>query len=541
MGFSKAFVWGKEPLSVAAGNALQGGIVVLLSVSLVLCGIPLRASAQDEGGIAPDVSAEAQLTIGEQGGYLYGSRDVLGKLYEEHQFSSKKGGHGFAAEQANTFLDRARGLDAKVIGYDNAKNGADRMIRFKDGTTIYVQDKYYSTAKESIESAFKSESGTYRYCMDGKPMQLEVASDQYDEVVKLMENKIREGKVPGLEATDSVKAPELVRKGGLTYEQACKIAKPGNFESLRYDAATGVVSTGCVLGISFALDYAACILSGQDIGGALQTATSNAVLTGGSLFAAQVVTRQIARTGALESASKALIPSMEALEKRFGRDTVEALVKAAQGQAAGQTAKSLAGSAARILTSQPVFSLAFTVFLTAPDAFDYFQGRISAAQFAKDFGIAAAGVVGGVGGAVVGGALGGVSTAGAGISVGAVVGGFVGSAAGGLVGGLVADQIYAGDAQQMYGILNETYSVMAEEYLITEEEAESIAETLSNSLTDDVLKDMYSAENKEAYADAFERPIFEAQLASRPDVSDPSEAEIRTAALEAMQGIVFLH
>ena len=112
---------GKEPLSVAAGNALQGGIVVLLSVSLVLCGIPLRASAQDEGGIAPDVSAEAQLTIGEQGGYLYGSRDVLGKLYEEHQFSSKKGGHSFAAEQANTFLDRARGLDAKVIGYDNAK------------------------------------------------------------------------------------------------------------------------------------------------------------------------------------------------------------------------------------------------------------------------------------------------------------------------------------------------------------------------------------------------------------------------------------
>ena len=99
----------------------DSGIVVLLSVSLVLCGIPLRASAQDEGDIAPDVSAEAQLTIGEQGGYLYGSRDVLGKLYEEHQFSSKKGGHSFAAEQANTFLDRARGLDAKVIGYDNAK------------------------------------------------------------------------------------------------------------------------------------------------------------------------------------------------------------------------------------------------------------------------------------------------------------------------------------------------------------------------------------------------------------------------------------
>lgn len=540
MSFSNVFGWDKTPLSIAVGNALQGGIAALLSASLVLCGVPLRASAQDEEGIVPATSAEAQLTIGEQGGYLYGSRDVLGKLYKEHQFSSKKGGHGFAAEQANTFLDRARGLDAKVIGYDNAKNGADRMIRLKDGTTIYVQDKYYSTAKESIESAFKSESGTYRYCMDGKPMQLEVASDQYDEVVKLMENKIREGKVPGLEATDSAKAPELVRKGGLTYEQACKIAKPGNFESLRYDAATGVVSTGCVLGISFALDYAACILSGQDIGDALQTATTNAVLTGGSFFAAQVVTRQIARTGALESASKALIPSMEALEKRFGRDTVEALVKAAQGQAAGQTAKSLAGSAARILSNQRVFGLAFTVFLTAPDAFDFFQGRISAAQFAKDFGMVAAGVAGGVGGAVVGGAL-GAPIAGAGVSVGAVVGGFVGSAAGGLVGGLVAGQIYAGDAEQMYGILNETYSVMAEEYLITEEEAESIAETLSNSLTDDVLKDMYSAENKEAYADALERPIFEAQLASRPDVSDPSEAEIRTAALEAMQGIVFLH
>lgn len=90
MSFSNVFGWDKTPLSIAVGNALQGGIAALLSASLVLCGVPLRASAQDEEGIVPATSAEAQLTIGEQGGYLYGSRDVLGKLYKEHQFSSKK-------------------------------------------------------------------------------------------------------------------------------------------------------------------------------------------------------------------------------------------------------------------------------------------------------------------------------------------------------------------------------------------------------------------------------------------------------------------
>ena len=37
-------------------------------------------------------------------------------------------GHGFAAERANHLADRLMGRDATIVGSDNAKNGADRIV-----------------------------------------------------------------------------------------------------------------------------------------------------------------------------------------------------------------------------------------------------------------------------------------------------------------------------------------------------------------------------------------------------------------------------
>ena len=153
-------------------------------------------------------------------------------------------GHGEMAEEAITILDKLHGFDAKVVGRDNAKDGADRQIG-----DIFIQTKYYNSARGSLEACFNPETGQYRYMSDGKPMQLEVPKDQYEKVVEGFRRKIENGKVPGV--TDPNEAANIVRKGRLTYQQAVNLTKPGTIESLSYDALTGVVTCSCALGITF--------------------------------------------------------------------------------------------------------------------------------------------------------------------------------------------------------------------------------------------------------------------------------------------------
>ena len=61
-------------------------------------------------------------------------------------------------------------------------------------------------------------------------MQIEVPSDKYDAAVEAMQEKIKNGSVPGI--SDPEEAKNIVRKGHFTYEQAKNIAKAGTVESL---------------------------------------------------------------------------------------------------------------------------------------------------------------------------------------------------------------------------------------------------------------------------------------------------------------------
>ena len=93
-------------------------------------------------------------------------------------------GHGYAAEQGNNLYDTINGRNAEILGDDNAKNGPDRIV---DGQLI--QTKYCQNAKASVNSGFKD--GKYRYLdSNGNPMQLEVPSDQYEEAIRIMEEKL---------------------------------------------------------------------------------------------------------------------------------------------------------------------------------------------------------------------------------------------------------------------------------------------------------------------------------------------------------------
>ena len=71
------------------------------------------------------------------------------KAYTEEKFHGARG-HGFAAESANDLYDRFTGKDAQIIGGDNAKDGADRIV---NGTNI--QSKYCSSGSKCIRECFR--------------------------------------------------------------------------------------------------------------------------------------------------------------------------------------------------------------------------------------------------------------------------------------------------------------------------------------------------------------------------------------------------
>lgn len=158
-------------------------------------------------------------------------------------FASGGQGHGFAAERGNHIVDRVRLKNARILGDNNARNGADRLV---SGTEIHT--KYCSTAARSVGAAFDGQNGQYRYMGNNGPMQLEVPRDQYAGAVETMRNKIREGKVPGV--TDPAEASRLIRRGHLTYTQARNITRFGTIESVTYDIAEGSVVSLAAGGIS---------------------------------------------------------------------------------------------------------------------------------------------------------------------------------------------------------------------------------------------------------------------------------------------------
>ena len=73
------------------------------------------------------------------------------KNYADNVKFGGERGHGFAAEKANHLKDVWTGKDAKLIGDDNAKNGADRLV---DG--VNIQTKYCSTGSKCISECFEN-------------------------------------------------------------------------------------------------------------------------------------------------------------------------------------------------------------------------------------------------------------------------------------------------------------------------------------------------------------------------------------------------
>ncbi|WP_282266458.1 hypothetical protein [Stenotrophomonas sp. PS02298] len=364
-------------------------------------------------------------------------------------FAAGGQGHGHAAEVANTYLDRLKGRFAKVVGNNNAKNGADRLV---DGELL--QTKYCRSAAKSVNQAFDNKNtGDYRYyAADGTPMKLEVPADQYQAAVKHMEAKIQAGKVPGVD--DPAAAKELVVQGGTTYEQAKNIVRFGRLEGLAFDVVDGAVVGISAASVSFCLSAALIYWRNGDGKAALQAAGWQAAKVGATTMGSYVAIQQLHRVAPVQALLKTIDVS------GFPPTLQDML---ATGMGVKKTALN------RALGGVAVSSVVAIGMASAPDIYRMMRKEITAAQLKRTVVGAAAGTAGAFVGSVIGGAIG--------APVGPL-GLFIGRAGGGILGGMAgsftADWFFAEQREREQAQANQRFrahlSYMALTFALTEAE-----------------------------------------------------------------------
>ncbi len=430
-------------------------------------------------------------------------------------------GQGYAGEQANDLIDTIHGKDAKILGDDNAKNGADRMV---DGQLI--QTKYCQNARASVDAAFRN--GEYRYIdNNGKPMQLEVPKDQYEQAVEIMRKRIAEGKVPGV--TDPNVAKNLVRKGNIDYKTACNIAKAGNIDSLMFDAAHGVVIAASAFGISTLITFAKAVWDGEPTDKAIDIAMYNGLKIGGVAFATSVISAQLTRT----SLNNVLMgPSIEVV-KLLPSSVRQAMVNAMRSGAAiygGAATNNLA----KLVRGNIITGTVVILVLSAEDITECFKGRISGKQLFKNISTLAIGVgsgyAGSAAGGIAGGAVGtlilgpGTGTV-IGTKVGSVVGAIAGGAAGGKAGHAVMNEFIEDDAVEMVRIINNRLIPLAQNYLLNKEELDIVVDELKIALEKEKLLQMFVSKDRNKFADEMLTETIEKIIGWRCRIMLPSVNE----------------
>ena len=80
--------------------------------------------------------------------------------------------------------------------------------------------------------------------------------------------------------------------------------------------------------------------------------------------------------------------------------------------------------------------------------------------------------------------------------------------------------------------------------MVNQVELDSICKSLNKKLTSDFIKDMYSKDSKDkraAYVRKVAEPLFEAQLAERDKITEPTEYQMRQAIINNSEVPVYVH
>ncbi len=446
------------------------------------------------------------------------------KRYAENIKKNLPRGHGFRFEEKQHSIDNSLGKDAKIVGGNNTKNGPDRVV---DG--INIQSKCCKTGARCVSECF--EDGQFRYWNnDGSPMKIEVPKDKYESALQAMEDKIKKGQVNGV--TDPDKAKDIVQEGYFTYKQITNIAKFGTIESLTYDAVNGVRIGAASMTISTAISFAYAIWSGDEWDVALRRSAWDGVRVGVFSGASSVGAAQLGRT----SVEKSFMGVTDWITEKLGYKVSSWISKGSGFSITGAAAKS---HTSKLLRGNVVTGIVCTAVTSIPDYCRCCQGKMSGAQAAKNTAttgsVVATGSVGWIAGAALGSAIPVVGTA-----FGAIVGGIAGSVVAGQVGGVAASKVLGklkeDDSVEMMAIAEKEFSVLAVDYLLTQQEADVVKRAFIE--INGVFYDMYASDNREEFAHNQLKNLIEQVVSMRKVVQLPTAEEFIKESLEATQLVV---
>lgn len=428
----------------------------------------------------------------------YSQKEMVAHNDKLLRFNGRQG-HGYAAEQGNNLYDTINGRNAEILGDDNAKNGPDRIV---DGQLI--QTKYCQNANASVNSGFKN--GKYRYLdSNGNPMQLEVPSDQYDEAIRIMEEKIRKGQVPGCKNPKD--ASKIIRKGNITLKQAINIAKAGTVESLVFDAVHGAVIGLSAAGISSIIILARALWNGEDLDTALDIAMYSGIQAGGIAFVTSVVSSQITKTGVSNLLTK---PSNELV--KLLPSTVRKQLLAAIRDGAPIYGAAASKNLAKLLRGNFITQVVTVLVLSSNDIFHYAQGKISGKQLFKEVTTLVSGLIGG---GVVGVLLAPLGP------VGVIIGSIIGTGLSSEAMRRLLNQFIEDDAVKLIEIVNNRFAILANEYLLSKSELDLAVEVLRGCLVYSKLLEMYASEDRIRFADELIEKCIQSIIVWRTRVRIP--------------------
>ena len=445
---------------------------------------------------------------------------ILGNLQSAENFADNvvlnaERGHGFAAEKANHLYDLFHGEDAQIIGSDNAKNGADRLVN-----GVEIQTKFCNSGSKCISECF--ENGKFRYwTKDGNPMQIEVPKDFHHAAKDAFIERVKKGQVIEIKKTAENLADKTIKESPFTYAQARNIAKFGTIESLTYDAANGIKLAGTSAGISFVLSFAQSVWAGEDFNLALKNACYSGIKVGGVAWIGSIATAQLGRTATVQ----ALRPATDWIIGQMGNRTAAAIANIVRIGSKPIYGAAAANSASKLLRGNVVTGAVTVAVLSSVDFYRMFQGRVSGAQVFKNVTNTAAGVAGGtagwMGGAAIGASIGSAVPI-VGTAVGGIIGGILGSLGGGAAAGKVSSMamnaMITDDMEKMQEILGSVFSKLAEDYMLSAKEAENVADKLKEILSADILRDMFQSNSRNLFAQNLIEPLIVEIAKSRPRI-----------------------
>ena len=418
--------------------------------------------------------------------------------------------HGIAAENANTRIDKMLLRNAKVVGGDNAKDGADRIV---NGTEI--QSKYCKTAELSVNAAF-DDKGQYRY-LDGKghAMQLEVPRDQYEKAVAQMRGKFHDGKLPP-DIKSEADAEKLVRKGHITYEQARSICKFGTIESLAYDSYTGMIVGASAGGISFVITTALTYYQTKDIKKSLRASLGAGLRTGGKVFAVYVLAAQAQRTEFV----KAFIHNSK-LNVNFGGHG-KFVSRIGNGLHKMGGARGGMNKGANVAVRGAIVTAAATFAVTSAwEVGKLCCGKMSGMQCIKNITVSGAGIASGTAGALIGGAR--LAPIPGGVFIGGLLGGMLGGMLGGSAAKAGMDRLIKDDSFMIMALVTDEFKIIAAMFCLNDDEIQKATEELDRMVAEkkDFVEDIFSKKKyRRNYVARLLHPIFIRICMERPLLFD---------------------